>query len=56
MGCVFFIELSVELAQPPVVPAALHDAEAGRQLVQVGRLRRRQLFSARRLTKTHLCQ
>ena len=40
-GCVFFIELPVELAQPPVVPAALHDAEARRQLVQVGRLGRR---------------
>ena len=56
MGRVFFIELSVELAQTPVIPAAFHDAEARRQHVQVGWLRRRQLFFARGLTKTHLCQ
>lgn len=55
-GCVFFIELPVELAQPPVVPAALHDAEARRQLVQVGRLGRRRLCFARGLTKTQLRQ
>ena len=53
MGCVFFVELPVELAQPPVVPAALHDAEARWQQVQVGWLRR---FFARGLANTQLCQ